>query len=143
MARPYLGGSSAGVKELTAASTLTPADSGKILMLNSATEFTTTLPTVSKAGAGWSCKIVVKAAPSGADYVVTEDTGSDTNVIITNGINELEVDTNDDGPYNAGHTTITFADGVAVAGDYVEIFCDGTNFYAQGIASASAGVTSA
>ena len=102
---------------------------------------TTTLPTVSKAGAGWSCKIVVKAAPSGADYVVTEDTGSDTNVIITNGINELEVDTNDDGPYNAGHTTITFADGVAVAGDYVEIFCDGTNFYATGQTKADGGIS--
>lgn len=141
MARPYLGGSSAGVKELTAASTLTPADSGKILMLNASAEFTTTLPTVSKAGAGWNCKIVVKAAPSGAAYVITEDTGSDTNVIITNGINELEVDTNDDGPYNAGHTTITFADGVAVAGDYVEIFCDGTNFYATGQTKADGGIT--
>jgi hypothetical protein len=141
MARPYLGGTSAGVKELTVASTLTPADSGKILMLNASDEFTTTLPTVSKAGAGWNCKIVVKAAPSGADYVITEDTDSDTNVIITNGINELEVDTSDDGPYNAGHTTITFADGVAVAGDYVEIFCDGTNFYATGQTKADAAIT--
>jgi hypothetical protein len=141
MARPYLGGTSAGVKELTVASTLTPADSGKILMLNASDEFTTTLPTVSKAGAGWNCKIVVKAAPSGASYVITEDTDSDTNVIITNGINELEVDTSDDGPYNAGHTTITFADGVAVAGDYVEIFCDGTNFYATGQTKADAAIT--
>ena len=141
MARPYLGGSSAGVKELTAASTLTPADSGKILMLNSATEFTTTLPTVSKAGAGWSCKIVVKAAPSGADYVVTEDTGSDTNVIITNGINELEVDTSDDGVYSAGCTTITFADGVAVQGDFIDIWCDGKNYYVSGQTKADGGIS--
>ena len=141
MARPYLGGSSAGVKELTAASTLTPADSGKILMLNSATEFTTTLPTVSKAGAGWSCKIVVKAAPSGADYVVTEDTGSDTNVIITNGINELEVDTSDDGVYSAGCTTITFADGVAVQGDFIDIWCDGQNYYVSGQTKADGGIS--
>ena len=141
MARPYLGGSTAGVKELTATSTLTPADSGKILMLNSATEFTTTLATIAKAGAGWNCKIVVKAAPSGAAYVVTEDAGSDTNVIITNGINELEVDTNSDGPVNAGHTTITFADGVAIAGDYVEMFCDGTNYYATGQTKADGGIT--
>ena len=34
MARPYLGGTSAGVKELTAASTLAIADSGKVFMLN-------------------------------------------------------------------------------------------------------------
>ena len=54
---------------------------------------------------------------------------------------ENEVDTDDDGPYNAAHTTITFADGVAVAGDYVELLCDGTNWYATGQTNADGGIT--
>jgi len=127
--------------DLTAATSLTPGDSGKVFFLNSSSEFTTTLPSVADAGAGFHCKFIVKAAPSGAAYVVTEKTSADTNVIITNGINELEVDTNDDGPYNAGHTTITFADGVAVAGDWIELLCDGTNWYATGQTKADGGIT--
>ena len=127
--------------DLTAATSLTPGDSGKVFFLNSSSEFTTTLPSVADAGAGFHCKFIVKAAPSGAAYVVTEKTSADTNVIITNGINELEVDTDDDGPSNTGHTTITFADGVAIAGDWVELLCDGTNWYATGQTKADGGIT--
>ena len=127
--------------DLTAATSLTPGDSGKVFFLNSSSEFTTTLPSVADAGAGFHCKFIVKAAPSGAAYVVTEKTSADTNVIITNGINELEVDTTNDGPSNTGHTTITFADGVAIAGDWVELLCDGTNWYATGQTKADGGIT--
>jgi len=128
-------------QDLTETTSLSPSDSGKVFFLNSATEFTTTLPAVADAGAGWTCKFIVKAAPSSADYVITESTSSDTNVIITNGINELEVDTSDDGPSNTGHTTISFADGVAIAGDWVELLCDGTNYYATGQTKADGGIT--
>ena len=128
------------VEELTATKSLDVNDSDKIFLLNSATEFTVTLPAIADAGSGWRCKVVVKAAPSGADYVITEKAANDTNKIITNGINELEVDTADDGPSNTGHTTISFADGVAIAGDWVEIFCDGTNYYATGQTKADGGI---
>jgi hypothetical protein len=100
---------------LTEASQLTPADSDKIFMLNATAEFATTLPAVADAGAGWKCKFVVQAAPSSASYTIVEDAVYDTDVIIVNGINELEVDTSDDGPYSSGCTTISFYDGVAVA----------------------------
>ena len=46
-----------------------------------------------------------------------------------------------DGPYNAGHTTITLVHNVAIAGDWLEIFCDGTNFYVTGQTNADGGVT--
>ncbi len=85
-------------------------------------------------------KFIVSAAPSGAAYVITELATSDTNIICTNGINELEVDTSSDGPYNATHTTISFADGVAVKGDWVQIECDGVNFYATGQTNADGGI---
>ena len=124
--------------DLTATTSLIPADSGKVFFLNSATEFTVTLPSIADAGAGFNCKFIVKAAPSSADYVVTEKTSADTNAIITNGINEL---TDSVGPSNTGHTTVTFADGVAIAGDWVDLLCDGTNWYATGQTKADGGIT--
>ena len=124
--------------DLTATTSLTPADSGKVFFLNSSTEFTVTLPSITDAGAGFNCKFVVKAAPDGDAYVVTEKTSADTNVIITNGINEL---TDSVGPSNTGHTTVTFADGVAIAGDWVDLLCDGSNWYATGQTKADGGIT--
>jgi len=125
---------------LTEATALTAADTGKILYLNSTTEFTVTLPAVADAEAGWNCMIIVSSAPASADYTITEKTADDTDVIVTNGINELEVDTSDDGPYNAGHTTIKFKDGVAVAGDWIQVRCDGTNYFVTGQTKADGGI---
>ena len=135
------GWSSNFCEDLTETKQLSPSDSGKVLFLNATTEFTTTLPSVADAGAGWNCKFIVKGAPSGAAYVVTEKTADDTNIIITNVISELETDDGEDGPSNTGHTTITFADGVAIAGDWVELLCDGTNYYCTGQTKADGGIT--
>ena len=129
------------VETLVAAYQMLESDSGKIFKLNSATEFATTLPSLADAGIGWYCKIVVDAAPASASYTVVEKASADTNVLIINGINELEVDTSDDGVYNAGCTTITFADGVAVQGDFIDIWCDGSNFYVSGQAKADGGIS--
>ena len=129
------------VEVLAAAYQMLETDSEKIFMLNAAAGFTVTLPAVEDAGSGWQCKFVVKTAVTSNGYIITEKTTKDTDVIITNGINELEVDTSSDGPYNAGHTTITLVHNVAIAGDWLEIFCDGTNFYVTGQTNADGGVT--
>jgi hypothetical protein len=123
------------VADLTAASTLTAADSGKTLFLNSATEFATTLPAPA---AGLKFRFVVKAAPASASYTIV--TAESAHILI-GGINELEVDTSSDGPYVADGDTITFADGVAVVGDYVELVSDGTSWYVSGQANADGGIT--
>lgn len=122
-------------EDTTAANTLTYSECGKTVWLNSATEFATTLPSPV---AGCYFKFIVKAAPSGAAYTVV--TASSANILI-GGINELEVDTADDGPYDADGDTITFADGVAVVGDYVEMISDGTSWYINGQANADGGIT--
>jgi len=126
---------SANFEDVTATNTLTTAECGKTMTLNSATEFVSTLPAPT---AGCYFKFVVKAAPASASYTVVTD--SSGNVII-GGINELEVDTNDDGPYDTNADTITFADGVAVVGDYVEMISDGTSWYINGQANADGGIT--
>ncbi len=123
------------VEDLTAVSTLTSASCGKTLMLNSATEFATTLPAPTT---GCKIRFVVKAAPASASYTVVTD--SSANILI-GGINELEVDTGDDGPYDADADTITFVDGVAVVGDFVELISDGTSWYLYGQANADGGIT--
>ena len=123
------------VANLTATNTLTSADCGKTLMLNHATEFVTTLP--SPASGCWF-KFFVKNAPEVAHYTVV--TASAANVII-GGVNELETDTGDDGPYIADGDTITFVSGTSVVGDEVEMISDGTSWYINGQAKADGGIT--
>lgn len=120
---------------LTVAVTLVDTQCGSIFFLNATTEFATTLPLPL---AGCSFKFIVKAAPAAADYTVL--TSASANILI-GGINELEVDTTNDGPYDADGDTVTFADGVAAVGDYVEMFSDGTSWYISGQANLDGGIT--
>lgn len=122
-------------EDVTAVNTLTYSECGKTIFLNSATEFATTLPAPV---AGCYFKFIVKAAPAGANYTIV--TASSANIII-GGVNELEVDTADDGPYDNNGDTITFVQAVAVVGDYVEMISDGTSWYISGQTNADGGVT--
>ena len=134
MARPYLGGSNAGIKELTAVSTLQIADSGKVFMLNSATEFATTLPAPSNKG--WEGTFMVKAAPSGANYTIVTPSGAILGSVPA-GAAAGGADTSD-----GSDTIITFVDGSSVVGDYIKIVSDGTNYYIiGGLGKVAAGIT--
>lgn len=133
MARTYLGGSSAGIKELTEASSLANADSGKVFLLNADTEFATTLPSPKK---GWEGTFIVKTAPSGADYTIATPSGAIIGSISAGGVDDA-ADSSD-----GTDTIITFVDANAVAGDYVKLVCDGTNYYIiGGLAQVAAGIT--
>jgi hypothetical protein len=125
----------ASFEDVVAANTLTQAECGKTMTLNSTTEFASTLHAPL---AGCSFKFIVKSAPSGASYTIVTNGGA--NVII-GGINELEVDTGDDGPYSAAADTITLVDGLASVGDYVEMFSDGTSWYITGQTRLDGGIT--
>ena len=115
-------------------------DSGKTFSLELAGGFTVTLPTVAQAGAGWNCRFMVGIVPTTA-YIITEDTGTDTDKLM-GGINELEVDTGQDGPYGTAFTLITLvASAKTSLGDYVDIFCDGTFFQVRGQAKLDDGMT--
>ena len=124
-------------EDTTAANTLTAAECGKTIMLNSATEFATTLPAPS---AGCRFKFIVKAAPASASYTIVSTSGAD---IIAVTVNELETDTADDGPYDDNADTVTFVDGVAVEGDFLDCISDGTKYYCNGQTNADGGITTA
>lgn len=125
------------IKALTASHSATKAECGTIYMFNlAAGGITLTLPAIADAGNGWWCKVICGITVTGtADHVITELTTSDTNVLVSHFV-ELETDTATDGPHSAGHTSIVFeGSGSAkmTQGDFVEIICDGTNYYCQGV----------
>lgn len=122
----------ATIATLTAASTLTAAQSGSTFFLNSATEFATTLPAPA---AGLAYEFIVKAAPSGASYTIV--TASSANIIKGQAVNAAGAA----GDTGTADDTISFVDGQAVAGDKVSVISDGTYWYAYGVSAVAAGIT--
>jgi hypothetical protein len=128
------GQSVAGAITLDEARTLTAADSGSVIYLALAGGFTVTLPAPAE---GLKFKFVVKVAPTTAYVIVTN--GGDN--IMIGGVNELEVDTADDGPYDDNADTLNFVANVAAKGDFVEFDCDGTSWYYRGQTNLDGGIT--
>lgn len=135
----WVGGTIELAATTTEADVLTVAECGKTIFLNSATEYQTTLPAISTAPAGCTFTFFVKAAPSGANYTIITGNSQENAIII--GVNELEVDTGDDGPYINNGDVITFIGGTSVVGDYVYLISDGTNWYGWGQTNADGGIT--
>ena len=123
------------VETLITTEALAASDSGKLLMLSLAAGFTVTLPSVSDAGAGWHVDFIVKTVTTSNNYIITEKTASDTNVIISHAVELADTA----GPIDAGHTLIT-VQSTPTIGDRISITCDGTNFYALCVTQDDAGV---
>ncbi len=134
------------IQELTAAYTVKVADCGTIFLLNSATEFATTLPKVADAGNGWWCKFIVKAAPASNDYTISGTLGeSDT---VFHGVSAFSSGSAANVPLTLADTTagtgegiITIKDGKAVQGDQIEIVCDGSNYYVTCLMKSNEAIT--
>ena len=124
------------VEVLSAAKTLTAADSGKTFMLALAAGFAVTLPAPAL---GLNFKFVVSTAPTDGDYTIASNGGDN---IIVIGVNELDVDTGNNGPYDDNADLVTLVEDVAVKGDFVDVYaCDGTSWYARGQTNADGGIT--
>lgn len=114
--------------------TLTDAHAGTMIVLNRAGGVTMTLPAPS---AGLEFYFVVGTAPTTA-YTIAS--ASSANIIVL-GVNELEVDTADDGPYSAVGDLVSFVANVAVVGDFIKLTSDGTKWYGHGQTNADGGIT--
>lgn len=123
---------------LAATKVLDVEDNGGVFFLNHTNEFQTTLPLLSTIGIGWHCKFIVGAAPSSASYTIIEN-ASDDNKIILKGITETETDDDSEGVEHAGCSTITVKDGIAVIGDWIDVFSDGTSWFVTGNSFADGG----
>ena len=117
---------------LTAASTLTAAQSGTTIFLDAATEFATTLPLPV---AGLTYTFIVKTAPSGANYTIV--TNGSANIIKGQAVNAAGVA----GDTGTADDTISFVSAAAVAGDMVTVISDGTSWFAKGFCAVAAGIT--
>ncbi|MEK6897612.1 MAG: hypothetical protein AABW93_03725 [Nanoarchaeota archaeon] len=115
---------------VTAANVLTAAESGSVFFLNSATEFATTLPAPA---AGLHFTFVITAAPSGANYTVVTETA--TNIIYGSAeVNGASVPA-------VAEDSINFVSAAAAIGDWVSVWCDGTNWYVKGMGVAAGSIT--
>ena len=116
---------------VTATNVITAEESGKTFFLNSSTEFVSTLPSPVR---GMRFTFIVTAAPSGASYTIV--TASSAN-IIKGAVFSSDLNAASDGDIETtGGDTITLVDAKAVAGDRVELYCDGTNWFAHAFVSA-------
>jgi len=126
----------AKLESLITTKTVTVADSGKVFMLNLAGGFTVTLPSATAtdvAGCHWT--FIVGTDPTTA-YIIAGGTADKMagKVVCSAGGNEDEENaiTGDQ---------VNFVANTALIGDKVEIYADGSGFYAYGITGAAGGIT--
>ena len=127
------------VENLDGAKQLSRGDSGKVFMVDQSSAFTVNLPQVSTNIAGFSCEFIVKTADTNDVHIMaygltsSGGTTGDAETVILK-----EMATTD-----AGAATATSQDGVilkdgATAGDCIEIFTDGSLWYATSIVADAA-----
>ena len=121
-------------EDVTAANVLTTAECGKTMTLNSATEFSTTLPAPT---GGCEFSFIISAAPVGANYTIIT-TGAET---ITGAAFDGSGGVVAAGAGTAAADTISFIASTAIASDKLNLFSDGTSWHGIAFSSASGAIT--
>ena len=116
----------------TSASTLTAADSGSTIFLNSATGFATTLPAPA---AGLRFKFVVTTAPTSGNHTIV--TSGSANIIEGNSF----ISPDAVGVPAVNEDSINFIANQAAIGDNCELVSNGTSWFVNAFARVAAGVT--
>ena len=116
---------------VTTTETLTENEGHKLIVLNHATEFATTLPDAASS-AGVHFHIVIALAPSGANMTIVTEGGE-------NVIDGMAV-VNGAAIPAANEDTITFTADAAAIGDWIDLYCDGVAWYVSGQAAAATGI---
>ena len=115
--KPYL---IDNIKSVTADTTLTTADSGKLIIVDPAAETTITLPDV--ANKGWNCRIILDEGEAGTDggmdAVVNVDLGSGSNLANVGQIHEVNGEA---GNFAAANDDFVVFTAAASPGDTVEV----------------------
>ena len=127
------GDDAANVVALTAATTLTYAQSGKTFTLGTAGGFAVTLPTPK---AGTVYEFFVKVAPTTAYTVVTASSAN----IIYGAVASAE-DAAGSVACAAASDTISFVANKAIIGDSIKLISDGTYWYAKGFCNVQDAIT--
>tara|TARA_R110000822_G_scaffold64202_1_gene157773 strand:+ start:38 stop:490 length:453 start_codon:yes stop_codon:yes gene_type:complete len=122
-------------EKITADTTLTPTDSGKVIFLGS-NGVDVTLPSTPEAGLNY--KIIMAADYASAVCTVTIDgSGEFFAGVVSSATHDADADS---AVFNgSSNDKITFASG-SLAGDYVDIICDGSLWFVSGMAAVVAGI---
>lgn len=115
---------------VTADQTLTVEDSGKNFVFNAATGAAVTLPAVT-AAKGFKARFT-----TGLAFATTPWTIVSTTAVIQGG-----ADVNSTFVPAAAENTITFVATAETLGDFVDLECDGVNWYVSGCATAAGAIT--
>ena len=119
------------IKNITADTTLTDADSGKVCIVNPAAETTVTLPDVGLTG--WSCTVILDEAEAGTDqgmdYVVNVDLGSGSNLANVGQIHEVDGAA---GNFAAANDDFVVFTANASPGDMVKVMSNGSRWFVYG-----------
>ena len=113
---------------LAAATTLKFNDTGKVFFLTASAGLAVKLPDLR---AGLNFKFIIGQAFATTDMTVTGGGAKIQGTVIVNGASVL----------GENETTITFANGAEKPGDFVELHCDGSNWFLSGVGSASSSIT--
>ena len=112
------------------------SDSGKLFLIHPTATTALTLPTLSDAGEGWNCKVVITEDTDGSDggmnQIVNIDFGSGNDVVgylasIADAAGDVAVNNDDFINFTAA----------ASPGDMVDIFTDGNRWYCHGMVAAA------
>ena len=122
------------IKKITASAALSANDSGSIILVNPAAATEVDLPSLSDAGGGWYCKIVLTEDTDGSD----QGMGAKVNIDFGSG-NDVVGLIGDTGDGGAGDQAVDDDDYVACTanaspGDMFDIFTDGERWYVHGVA---------
>ena len=136
MARPYLGGSSAGIKTVTADTTLVPADSGKTILMG-ANGVDITLPS---AALGLEFQIIQTADYDTAVCTIVQAAASEDFFGAVYSSSQGESAGTDADVAASANTKITFSS-ASLKGDRVRLVSDGTGWYVEAFVQNYAGIT--
>lgn len=115
---------------LTGARTITVQDTGKVFILGGAAGAAITLPAVATS-AGIYLKFIVGLAFATTNWTVVAASNVIQGSVIVNSTHVPGVNEN----------TISFVASAEALGDFVELVCDGTNWYVNGSGVASGSIT--
>ena len=136
MARPYLGGTNAGIKTVSSDSTLASADSGKTILMG-ANGVDITLPS---AAIGLEFQIIQSADYDTAVCTVIQAAATEDFYGALYGTSQGESAGTDSDVGASANTKITFSS-ASLKGDRVRLVSDGTIWYVEAFAQNTAAIT--
>lgn len=122
------------VEVLSAAQTLTAADSGKVFILDAAAGYTITLPALA---AGLKFKFIVGANFATTNWVIDSAEGDNINGIVS------DMGSTVAGISAVGEDQVNFVASAEAIGDYIELVCDYSNsqWLLSGACATNGGIT--